>query len=666
MERRLPASLLLAALAGAPGPGLAGEVGTNDARLSDMGPDGTADFDALNPAVAYNPDRNEYLVVWEGHDVTVGEWEIFGQRIDAATGAEVGENDLRISDMGVDGDPSADAFDAAVAYNPTNREYLIVWSGDDGTVQAGDEFEIFGQRIDAATGAEVGENDFRISTMGPDGDASFDAVFPAVAYNPTDNEYLVVWQGDDDTPPLVVGENEIFGQRIDAATGAEVGENDFRISTMGPDGDRNFPAFEPAVVYNPQMNEYLVVWEGEELSGEAETYVQRIDAASGAEIGTDDLRISHMGPDGDPLFDAFIPAVAYSPIDNQYLVVWFGNVLVEDGDLPGCNDCEIYGQLLDAATEAEIGADDFRVSDMGAVDGDSAYAAVRPRVVFNPTEHEYLVSWDADDDTPPQIDEENETFIQRLDASTGAEIGGNDVRISDMGPDGVLGFGAFAADVAYSPSTEEYFVVWAAGDDTAPLIAGDHEIFGQRWHSGVLIGDDFEDAKLSNNWTFERGFWDESGGSLNGVPDDLIGTQVKARTIADPAFSGCDLCTAGAQLEAENGSGGVAEIHMRLLAWYAGRQTNVSVTLKPAQDKVVYRQKEDGVVLRKVTLDGVSIEEDIIYDVRITFDGTEFVVLLDQAEIVREANASAEIPFGTFGFQSRSADIRVHEVGILP
>ena len=51
------------------------------------------------------------------------------------------------------------------------------------------------------------------------------------------NEFLVVWQGDDNSGSLVEGEEEIFGQRLNAATGAAVGNNDFRISDMGPNQD---------------------------------------------------------------------------------------------------------------------------------------------------------------------------------------------------------------------------------------------------------------------------------------------------------------------------------------------------------------------------------------------------------------------------------------------
>ncbi len=262
------------------------EIGTNDFRLSTMGPDGDIDYDALRPAVAYNSLNNEYLVVWAGDDdangVTDGEFEIFAQRINAATGAAVGSNDFRISDMGPDGDGQYDAAFPDVAYNATNNEYLVVWEGDDnspGLIDGANE--IFGQRLNAATGAEVGLNDFRISDMGVDSDALLDAERAAVAWNSVDNVYLVVWSGDDDTAPLVNGESEIFGQLLAGATGAEVGPNDFRISDMGPNGNGSYDAIVPDVAFNAANDEFLVVWQGDDntaplVDGENEIFGQRI------------------------------------------------------------------------------------------------------------------------------------------------------------------------------------------------------------------------------------------------------------------------------------------------------------------------------------------------------------------------------------------------------
>ncbi len=134
--------------------------------------------------------------------------------------------------------------DPAVAWNATDNEYLVVWEGDDNTAPLVDEeFEIFGQRVNAATAPRLAPMTSASPTWAPDGNISFAAFNPAVAYNATTNEYLVVWEGDDDTAPLVDEEFEIFGQRIDCGDGTEIGTNDFRISDMGPDGDVSYDAF---------------------------------------------------------------------------------------------------------------------------------------------------------------------------------------------------------------------------------------------------------------------------------------------------------------------------------------------------------------------------------------------------------------------------------------
>ncbi len=135
-----------------------------------MGSDGDADRDANQSAVAYNPQANEYLVVWRGDGLaTEGEDEIFGQRLSGA-GAELGD-DFRISDDRHHGDVDRDGRNPAVAYNPQANEYLVVWEGD-GLVTDG-EYEVFGQRV-GRRGAELG-GDFRISTIGSDGDADRDS-----------------------------------------------------------------------------------------------------------------------------------------------------------------------------------------------------------------------------------------------------------------------------------------------------------------------------------------------------------------------------------------------------------------------------------------------------------------------------------------------------------
>jgi uncharacterized repeat protein (TIGR01451 family) len=53
--------------------------------------------------------------------------------------------------------------------------------------------------------------------MGPNGNGDYDAEDPAAAYRSATGEFLAVWEGDDNTSPLVVDEKEIFGQRYGPA-----------------------------------------------------------------------------------------------------------------------------------------------------------------------------------------------------------------------------------------------------------------------------------------------------------------------------------------------------------------------------------------------------------------------------------------------------------------
>ena len=104
--------------------------------------------DAIAAEVAYDSIADEFLVTWHGTttDLRQYEDEIFGQRLDA-TGAEIGVNDFRISDMGPEDPipgPGLWAGDPAAAFGATGGEYLVVWRGVD---TPSGETEIYGQRI---------------------------------------------------------------------------------------------------------------------------------------------------------------------------------------------------------------------------------------------------------------------------------------------------------------------------------------------------------------------------------------------------------------------------------------------------------------------------------------------------------------------------------------
>src|SRR4051794_28688047 len=83
-----------------------------------------------------------------------------------------------------------------------------------------------------AAALEVGPDDLRVSTMGASPGPGFEAQQTKIAFDSQDGRYLVVWRGDDEGD----GQAEIYGQLIDARTGAEFGADDFVIARVGPVG----------------------------------------------------------------------------------------------------------------------------------------------------------------------------------------------------------------------------------------------------------------------------------------------------------------------------------------------------------------------------------------------------------------------------------------------
>ena len=239
---------------------LFGGLGPSEFRVSEAG------GDALEPAVAYNPRADQYLIVWSADgNPTPGKFEVFGQIVRADGSVVV--DDFAVSETGPAGDPAFDAFDPAVVYNPQLDQYLIVWDGTNRVIAGDPEQEIYGQIV-ASNGSTVKNDfrisDAGGDNIVPEDLALRDAVNPAVGYDSVRNRYLVVWEADDtDTPGVANEEFEIFGQVLSPA-GEPVGANDFRISDAGADGDPDSDARNPAVAFNPAGNEFLVVWQANE------------------------------------------------------------------------------------------------------------------------------------------------------------------------------------------------------------------------------------------------------------------------------------------------------------------------------------------------------------------------------------------------------------------
>ncbi len=337
--------------------------------------------------------------------------------------------DLRISG------PNATAFEAypAVAWNQTANQYLVVW--EDGRNDS-TGWDIYGRRV-GASGARIG-GDVRISGV----NATANEYYPAVAWNQTANQYLVVWQDDRN---LSSRHWDIYGRRVGAG-GAGIGE-DFLISGVNATSNEYYPA----VAWNQAANEYLVVWQDERnyLTRGSDIYGRRV-SAGGAAIGGD-FRIS--GDNATSLEG--VPAVAWNQAASEYLVVW------TDGRNYSTRASDVYGRRVGAGGAA-IG-DDFRISGSNATANDYF-----PAVAWNQTANQYLVVWQ---DERSLSTRGSDIYGRRVGAG-GAAIGG-DFRIS--------GSNATSDDdwpaVTWNQTANQYLVVWEDGRNYSTRYS---DIYGRR------------------------------------------------------------------------------------------------------------------------------------------------------------------------------------------
>jgi len=296
--------------------------------------------DNLEPAVAYNSNHDEYLVVW--YNDRGATWDIYAQRVG-------GDGTLR-SWFCVSHDTGFHNYDPAVVYNPDQDEYLIAWVYD--SVITGSDIWA---RLVKWDGSDLGNPRYAEFPMNQDNDTQWN---PAVAYNSQNNEYLVVyenwWAG---------GLRDIDARRVNkdgTALGPASGVN---IAT-GSGQERVFPD----VAYNEARNEYLIAYTfGVGSNGNIYGKV------AFANLGTLSSEI-HICDDS---FDQDFPAVAAGP--DEYLVAW------EDG-IWTTNDYDIYARRVSGDGTPQGSAGGFSIA------GATTNLRVDPAVAYG-AGYGYLVAW---------------------------------------------------------------------------------------------------------------------------------------------------------------------------------------------------------------------------------------------------------------------------------
>ena len=431
-------------------------------KISTTGTNGDNALDARLPKAVYNPMTDQFLIVWESDHNLNGKWEIFGRLVDASTGTLIGPSDLQISNI-APGNARYDAREPAVAYNNATGQFLVVWHGCDNTLGLDrGEFEVFGQFLDNA-GALVGGS-FLISDAGGFADNSIDAIEVDICYNGTSNEFLVVWNADDtDQPGIVDNEREIYGQRLNSV-GAQIGTNDFRISFIGGTGNSNFQTNDPSVVWNSVDNEYLVVWDADEaLNGRNDIFGQRIDNTGGL-VGAPLLIATTNASNAE---DMDMASVCYSPYTNEYLVSYDGEINVSGFNQAFTRIVSNNGLL---GTETLISSE----TDQGTDQEDVVS-------IYVPYSNEYLSIWRGDEPAFGTAVGEDEVFIQQIDRFN-TTIGTPDVRVSNCGPDFDNGWDVFRPGaLAYSSTSNRVLVAWEGEHDVNSMVNGESEIWARLW-----------------------------------------------------------------------------------------------------------------------------------------------------------------------------------------
>ena len=167
---------------------------------------------------------------------------------------------------------------------------------------------------------------------------------------------------------------------------------------------------------------------------------------------------------------------------------------------------------------------------------------------------------------------------------------------------------------------------------------------------GCLFCDDFND-NIMPDWTFGKGQWQEDSGSLSG-------TYTRNTTaIATPLFVGCSQCTVEAKMQTAGGPGN----RVSLLSWYVDKKQNVELMMKEESHRWVLKQRSGGAIVAKKKTPG-SISPGAPYDVRISYDGINFTVFVDNALLMTMPSGAAAA--GSVGFSVKRTTGSFDEINV--
>lgn len=247
-----------------------------------------------------------------------------------------------------------DEFFPNIAYNSNHNEYLVVWHDNSPIFNR----SVMGKRID------VGGNTIAEFVIAYEDTPPRDSAQPDVAYDSTNDLYLVTWIRD----ASGAGTDWDVSGRIIPWQGPSASNLAFAICNFTTN------QWTPRVAYAGTEGEFMVTW-WNEGSGGVSSYVsaQRVSTA-GALIGSNFVVTSDISE------ERVSPDIAYNQARNEYLVVY------QRMDVGGGN---VYGVRMTGAGGI-LGGGDFGIAAWPSPE-------TSPRVSASRVADEWAVVWQSDE-----------------------------------------------------------------------------------------------------------------------------------------------------------------------------------------------------------------------------------------------------------------------------
>jgi hypothetical protein len=299
----------------------------------------------VQPSVAYNSQRQEYLVVfWNDRP---GCDDIRAERVSR-------EGKLLGGKWIAAGCPAEHRY-PDVAYNTQRNEYLVTWieeSGGVNHVQAqrlSDDLQFLGGVITLNSGVTGAQN----------------STHSSVAYASTSDNYLVVWEHYLNLPGNPV--THIIGRSVSGNGTMAPASIEISLDTGGK------PREEPDLAYNRHANGFLVVWQQWDGNAIWDIYGQLVNGDGNIPPSFLPIQVAwYIQSTTSPS----VAAIPTTPSSNKYLVVFEAQI--------GPGNRDIYGKLVEE--DGTPAASHFPMS--GAVADEYS-----PAVVGTEDGQQYLVAW---------------------------------------------------------------------------------------------------------------------------------------------------------------------------------------------------------------------------------------------------------------------------------